>query len=99
MGLSDAKIKKLVNLFIEPILIEKEDGKDGQILYQRRKVSTILQSEQNVFIIGESGCGKSTLFRELAKQVIEQNGLRNDYELYPIITTFNQIKKMVFLLR
>ena len=47
--------------------------------------------KQNVFIIGESGCGKSTLFRELAKQVIEQNGLRNDYELYPIITTFNHI--------
>ena len=96
LGLSDAKIKKLVNLFIEPVLLEKEDGKDGQILYQRRKVSTILQSEQNVFIIGESGCGKSTLFRELAKQVIEQNGLRNDYELYPIITTFNQIKKNGF---
>lgn len=96
LGLSDTKIKKLVNLFIEPILIEKEDSGDGQIKYQKRKISTILQSEQSVFIIGESGCGKSTLFRELAKQVIEQNGLRNDYELYPIITTFNQIKQNGF---
>lgn len=92
LGLSDLKIKKLVNLFIEPVLLEKEKLENGQIQYQRRKVNTILQSEQNVFIIGESGCGKSTLFRELAKQVIEQNSLRNDYELYPIITTFNQIK-------
>ena len=96
LGLSDKKIKKLVNLFIEPVLLEKEESKDGQILYQKRKISTVLQSKHSVFIIGESGCGKSTLFRELAKQVIEQNGLRNDYELYPIITTFNHIKQNDF---
>ncbi len=93
LGLSDSKIKKLVNLFIEPVLLEKEESKDGQIVYHNRKISSVLLSEDSVFIIGESGCGKSTLFRELAKQIIEQNGLRNDYELYPIITSFNQIKQ------
>lgn len=93
LGLSDSKIKKLVNLFIEPVLLEKEEIDNGQIVYQRRKISSVLQSEQSVFIIGESGSGKSTLFRELAKEIIEQNGLRNDYELYPIIMSFNYIKQ------
>ena len=92
LGLSDTKVKKLIDLFVEPILIEKEEKEDGQIVYQNRKINTILNIKQSVFIIGESGCGKSTLFRELAKQIIEQNGLRNDYELYPIITSFNQIR-------
>ncbi len=96
LGLSDAKIKKLVNLFIEPILLEKGIDESGQVVYKQKKIDAVLQSDSSVFIIGESGCGKSTLFRQLSKQVIEQNSLRNDYELYPIIISFNQIKQNNF---
>lgn len=92
LGLSDSKIKKLVNLFVEPTLLEKEEDENGQIIYKQRKTASVLQSEKSVFIIGESGSGKSTLFRQLSKQIVEQNSLRNDYELYPIIISFNQIK-------
>ena len=96
LGLSDAKIKKLLTLFVEPTLLEKEEDDKGQIVYKQRKTNTILQSDRSVFIIGESGSGKSTLFRQLSKQIIEQNSLRNEYELYPIIITFNQIKQNGF---
>ncbi len=96
LGLSDAKIKKLINLFVEPVLLEKEEDSSGQIVYRQRKTNAILQSDKSIFIIGESGCGKSTLFRQLSKQIIEQNSLRNNYELYPIILSFNQIKQNNF---
>lgn len=96
LGLSDVKIKKLINLFVEPTLLEKEEDEKGQIVYKQKKVNSVLQSERSVFIIGESGSGKSTLFRQLSKQIIEQNSLRNDYELYPIILSFNQIKQQDF---
>lgn len=96
LGLSDSKIKKLVNLFVEPTLLEKEENGNGQIIYKQRKTASILQSNKSVFIIGESGSGKSTLFRQLSKQIVEQNSLRNDYELYPIIISFNQIKRNDF---
>lgn len=96
LGLSDSKIKKLVNLFLEPTLLEKEENENGQIIYKQRKTASVLQSNKSVFIIGESGSGKSTLFRQLSKQIVEQNSLRNDYELYPIIISFNQIKRNNF---
>lgn len=96
LGLSDSKIKKLVNLFVEPTLLEKEENENGQIIYKQRKTASVLQSNKSVFIIGESGSGKSTLFRQLSKQIVEQNSLRNDYELYPIIISFNQIKRNNF---
>lgn len=96
LGRSDSKIKKLVNLFVEPTLLEKEENENGQIIYKQRKTASVLQSNKSVFIIGESGSGKSTLFRQLSKQIVEQNSLRNDYELYPIIISFNQIKRNNF---
>lgn len=96
LGLSDTRIQKLVNLFIEPVLLEREESEDGNIVYKQRKVNSILQSDNSVFVIGESGSGKSTLFKQLAKQIIEQNSIRNDYEFYPIIISFNQLKQNGF---
>lgn len=96
LGLSDTKIKKLINLFVEPTLLEKEEDDNGQIIYKQKKTNILLQCTESVFIIGESGSGKSTLFRQLSKQIIEQNSLRNDYELYPIIISFNQLKHCGF---
>lgn len=99
LGLPDTKMKKLINLFIEPVLLEKETDNQGQIVYVKRKTNVVLKSDRSVFIIGESGCGKSTLFRQLSKQIIEQNSLRNDYELYPIILSFNQLKQNEFSIK
>lgn len=96
LGLSDKRIKKLINLFVEPTLLEKDEDENGQIIYRRNTLNALLQSKDSVFVIGESGSGKSTLFRQLSKQIIEQNSLRNDYELYPIIVSFNQIKQNDF---
>ena len=99
LGLSDIKIQKLINLFVEPTLLEKEEAENGRIIYKQKKTDALLQSKESVFIIGESGSGKSTLFRQLSKQIIEQNSLRNDYELYPIIISFNQIKQNDFSIK
>ena len=96
LGLSDVKIKKLINLFVEPTLLEKGEDENGQIKYRQKKTNVLLQCKESVFVIGESGSGKSTLFRQLSKQIIEQNSLRNDYELYPIIISFNQLRQSSF---
>ena len=92
LGLSEAKIKKLVNLFIEPTLLEKEILLSGDVVYKKRKVKSVLQSTDNVFIVGDSGTGKSTLFKQLAKEIVEDNALRDNYELYPIMLTFNKLR-------
>ena len=42
LGLSSSKIHKLVNLFIEPVLLEREVGENGNIIYRQKKVSSVL---------------------------------------------------------
>lgn len=93
LGLSETKIKKLVNLFIEPTLLEKEIQPAGEVIYKKKKIKSVLHGSGNVFIIGDSGSGKSTLFKQLAKDIIEENSLRDNYELYPILLTFNQLRR------
>ncbi len=92
IGINDAKIKKILEVAIEPRLTERVEKDDGSFDWASRSISSIVRLPNNSIIIGEPGSGKTTLFKRLSKEIIEQNALRNDAEFYPIILTFNNVK-------
>lgn len=91
LGLSQNKIEKLIGATIVPTLLEKIEDEEGKIIYKKRNADSILKIPNNTFIIGQAGSGKSTLFKTLAKEIIEQNSLRNETEFYPIILSFSSL--------
>lgn len=92
LGVSDGKIKKILDCAIEPKIYERVEQEDGTFQWKSKTTNSIIRLEDNTIIIGEPGSGKSTLFKSLSKEIIEQNALRNDTEFYPIIITFNALK-------
>ncbi len=92
LGVSDKKMKRLLDCAIEPKILERVEQEDGTFQWKPKKTNSIVKLEDNTIIIGEPGAGKSTLFKTLSKEIIEQNALRNDVEFYPIIINFNSLK-------
>ena len=92
LGVSDNKIKKILDCAIEPKIYERVEQEDGTFQWKSKNTNSIVRLEDNTIIIGEPGSGKSTLFKTLSKEIIEQNALRNDVEFYPIIISFNSLK-------
>ncbi|MEN9919846.1 MAG: hypothetical protein RL662_2282 [Bacteroidota bacterium] len=95
-ALTSNKITKLIDATIIPTLLEKTKDEEGRITFKKRKSESVLKLPNNAFIIGQAGSGKSTLFKTLAKEVIEQNSLRNDSEFYPIIINFSRLHDAKF---
>lgn len=93
LGLNSIKIERLIDATIVPTLLEKVEDKDGRIIHKRRNVDSILKLPSNTFIIGQPGSGKSTFLKTLAKEIIEQNSLRNETEFYPIIISFSMLSE------
>ena len=92
LGVSDKKMKRLLDCSIEPKIMERVEQEDGSFQWKQKKTDSIIKLEDNTIIIGEPGSGKSTLFKKLSKEIIEQNSIRNDVEFYPIIISFNALK-------
>ena len=92
LGVSDRKMKHLLNCAIEPKIVERVKQADGSFQWKPKKINSIIKLEDNTIIVGEPGAGKSTLFKTLCKEIIEQNTIRNDIEFYPIIINFNSLK-------
>lgn len=92
LGINNAKIKKILDVAIEPRLTERVEKPDGSFEWNSRSISSVVKLPNNTIIIGEPGAGKTTLFKKLSKEVIEQNALRNDADFYPVILTFNNVK-------
>lgn len=92
LGVSDSKIRRILDCAIEPKIYERVEQEDGTFQWKSKTTNSIIRLEDNTIIIGEPGSGKSTLFKTLSKEIIEQNALRNDSEFYPIIITFNALK-------
>lgn len=93
LGINNAKIKKILDVAIEPKIIERVEKKDGSFEWNSCSVSSVVKLPNNAIIIGDPGSGKTTLFKKLSKEIIEQNALRNDAEFYPVILTFNDVKE------
>lgn len=96
LGINNSKAKKIIDSAIEPNLVERVENQDGSFSWKQKSSNSVIQLSNNSIIIGEPGSGKSTFFKTLAKEIIEQNSLRNDAEFYPIILTFNDLKKSSF---
>lgn len=92
LGIDDKKISRLVNCMIEPQIVERISNEEGEVEWKKRKVNTIIGLPDNSFIIGDAGSGKTTFFKELAKEIIEQNAFRNDLEFYPILLSFISLR-------
>lgn len=88
LGIKNKKLQSLIDRAIELNLNEIIKEPDGSINHKSFSSSSIIRIPDNSIIIGPAGCGKSTLFKALAKEIIEQNSLRDDTEFYPIILTF-----------
>lgn len=79
LNIEDGKIKKLLGLFVEPILTEGvvEERKDsaGNVSksINRKKISLkgLVDIEENIFITGEPGSGKTKLLNNIALMLLD----------------------------
>lgn len=92
------ELKRLIDIFIEPTLvIEKTRSQPPNQLpgdtpkYQFRKGNTLLESNENVLIVGEPGSGKSMLFRELILETIKRCKASKDYKKMPVLARFKDV--------
>jgi len=96
IGLKDDRIKKFVDNAIEPKLLEISITDSGDMKKKWFDVHSVATLTESAIIVGEPGAGKSTFFKQLSKDIIQQNAIRNDYEYYPFIIKFNELKENEF---
>lgn len=96
LGINNKKMSRILECAIEPRISERIEKEDGSFQWKAKTTNSIVKLENNSIIVGEAGTGKSTLFKSLAKEILEQNAIRNDSEFYPIIITFNNLKNSAF---
>ncbi len=97
LGINNLKVEKLVENSIKQKLIEIYY--DDDIAQFKRKwfdVEDLSKIQDCKLIVGESGAGKTTLFKQIAANIIYENSIRNDFELYPIILKFIDIRDSSF---
>jgi energy-coupling factor transporter ATP-binding protein EcfA2 len=96
VGLADKKIKKIIDFAIHPKLDEVNINDSGELRKRVFDLHSVATLNENALIVGEAGSGKSTFFKLLSKDIIEQNFIRDDYEFYPFIINFNDLKNSSF---
>ena len=93
LSLNDAKVEKLITNSIKLKLAEYYyDEDNAQFKRKWFEVEDLNRVRECSLIVGESGSGKSTLFKQIASNIIFENSIRNDYEFYPIILKFNDVR-------
>lgn len=96
LGLSNAKIQKIIDLAIKPKLLEIHINDSGDLRKKWFETHEVGKLQECALIVGESGSGKTTFFKQLANDIIYENSLRNDYEYYPFILKFGDFKECDF---
>ena len=70
------KLKRLVNIFISPSLIEEvEDPQTHRLLRKREDMNEVVKSTQSIIISGQAGAGKSTLLYNLGLTFAKENSI------------------------
>ena len=94
---TDKNVKKILNNTIKQKLIEfSYDESDGKFKRKWFDVEDLNKSTECKIIVGESGSGKTTLFKQLSNNIIYENSIRNNYEFFPIILKFVDLKDSNF---
>ena len=88
LGISIGKIQKIIDNALKPKFIELVIADDGELRRRWFETHQVGKLDECTLIVGESGSGKSTFFKQLANDIIYENGVRNDYEYYPFILKF-----------
>ena len=79
INFEDKKVKKLLNLFVEPVLtepvVEEKNDSSGNLIKNitRKNVSlkTLSESAENILITGEPGSGKTKLINNVALSLLD----------------------------
>jgi energy-coupling factor transporter ATP-binding protein EcfA2 len=100
LGITDVKIEKLLKNTIKLKLVEFYYDEDTA-QFRRRwfEVEDLNKIKDCKLIVGESGSGKTTLFKQISTNIIYENSIRNDYEFYPILLKFIDLKIYDFNLK
>jgi len=92
------ELKKLFDVFIEPTLIltkqnpvKSKDSPHPPTSFEKRKANSLLDSSENVLIVGEPGSGKSTLFRELILENIDRCKNNKEFVIMPVFVRFKDV--------
>lgn len=94
---TDKNIKKIIDNTIKQKLIEfSYDDSEGKFKRKWFDVEDLNKTTECKLIVGESGSGKTTLFKQISNNIIFENSIRNNYEFYPIILKFVDLKASNF---
>ena len=93
LGITDVKVEKLLQNTIKLKLVEYYyDEETSQFRKRWFEVEELNKINDCKLIVGESGSGKTTLFKQISNNIIYENSIRNDYEFYPILLKFIDLK-------
>lgn len=94
---TEKNVRKIINNTIKQKLIEfTYDESEGKFKRKWFDVEDLNKSSECKIIVGESGSGKTTLFKQISNNIIYENSIRNNYEFYPIILKFIDLKNADF---
>lgn len=97
IAVTNKNIQKIVDNTIKQKLIELVYSEnEGKFKKKHYDVEELNKSNTCKIIVGESGSGKTTLFKQISNNIIYENSIRNDFEYYPIILKFVELKSEGF---
>lgn len=95
LHLPGEKMKKLMNIFIQPTLVEEtEDNSTHMLLRKRIEMADLVKTKKNVIVSGIAGSGKSTLLYNIGLSISRFNdtsGSNNKKQLPVFITAMDLI--------
>lgn len=75
------KMQKLMNIFIQPTLVEEmEDAQTHTLMRKRLEMKDLVESRKNAIISGLAGSGKSTLLYNIGLMISQANATLNTGE-------------------
>lgn len=85
LHLSNDKYEKLVNIFIQPTMLQdEEDEKTHTYVRKRISFDNILNDKKCAIISGISGSGKSTLLKNAGLSMIDNNAKKEGRKIIPV---------------
>lgn len=97
IGINNNKIEKIINNTIKQKLVEFHYN-ESEAKFKKKwfDIEDLNRIKDCKLIVGESGSGKTTLFKQISNNIIFENSIRNNYEFYPILLKFIELKEANF---